>query len=828
MRNNFNNLGAKIGKIARAVVLSAPLILSSSVSEIPDQGAESNNNNNNKAIPTNPVDNRKINSLEDKNKLNSKISELINVYPYFLLSNIEYIISNLDKELIQKALELIIKDGDYINILDNTDKLKGYITTEQIQKVIKMTISYGNYINILDNTDKLKGYITTEQIQKVIKMTINDRDYRHILDNTDKLKGYITPEQMQKVIEMAISKGRYEYILYNTDKLKDYITPEQIQKVIKTTINDRDYRHILDNTDKLKGYITPEQIQKVIKTTINDRDYRHILDNTDKLKGYITTEQIQKVIEMAISKGRYEYILYNTDKLKYYITPEQMQKVIEMAISKGDYGYILDNTDKLKGYITTEQIQKVIKMAINKEDYWSILIMLYKITEIAPAKDLIYVVSNEIGLRSTIKINNLHNSPDNIRFKSIENKSAEDYIMIISAGREEIYTSSFLYVFNKKLIPELKNNPNIIKNMLDKGVIKNRDILKLINASTFFGDNNGRNGVSNLLMDNLSIVDQNIIIDTIFNDINMKKNPEYAIVLHELLGQNRDNKNLINSIIQKIKENYNKSDIKSKKIYLQLINVILRDKIVDNNLFPSIDRNVLENFSIADISKMDTSILFKNGVNTQRYYFYGDEDGVTSYQNFLSYYKSNKDYKITYNNNQKYIRIDKSVGNKTIRIYANTPEIKNDKESNNSSINNLDQLFESNNITANYIVHRGHSYHVGATIGAINKDTRIIFLGSCGGYNNISSALKNTENTTPIISTTSTGTKYVNDPLLRIINEHILHKDKLTWKQVWEEAGNSIKDNRFSGYVRPDLNKYSVWISTINKVKDTEVPDHID
>ena len=774
-----------------------------------------------------------MDSPEDRKILNSKISELISLDDKFFWSNIDHFIDPIYKDQIQGIVDISIKNKSYKSILDNVDELKKYITKEQIQGVVDISIKNKSYNSILDNVDKLADYITKEQIQGVVDISIGYKDYKSILDNVDKLADYITKEQIQEAVDISIKNKSYNSILDNVDELKKYITKEQIQEAVDISIGYKDYESILDNVDKLADYITKEQIQEAVDISIKDGFYKSILYksilyNVDELKKYITKEQIQEAVDISIGYKDYKYILDNVDELKKYITKEQIQGVVDISIKDGYYKSILENLDKLEKYITKEQIQEGMTGNISDWDYNSITNNFYKLIGIVPTKDLIYVVSNEIGLKSTIKINSLHNSPDNIRFKSIENKSAEDYIMIISAGREEIYTSSFLYVFNKKLIPELKNNPNIIKNMLDKGVIKNRDILKLINASTFFGDSNGRNGVSNLLMDNLSIVDQNIIIDTIFNDINMKKNPEYAIVLHELLEQNRDNKNLINSIIQKVKENYNKSDIKSKKIYLQLINVILRDKIVDNNLFSSIDRKVLEKYYIADISKMDTNILFKNGVNTQRYYFYGDEDGVTSYQNFLSYYKSNKDYKITYNNDQKYIIIEKSVKNKTIRIYANTPEIKNYKESNNSSINNLDQLFKSNNITANYIVHRGHSYHVGATIGAINKDTQIIFLGSCGGYNNISSALRNTENITPIISTTSTGTKYVNDPLLRIINEHILHKDKLTWKQVWEEYENSIKDNRFSGYVRPDLNKYSVWISTINKVKDTEVPDSIN
>ena len=45
------------------------------------------------------------------------------------------------------------------------------------------------------------------------------------------------------------------------------------------------------------------------------------------------------------------------------------------------------------------------------------------------------------------------------------------------------------------------------------------------------------------------------------------------------------------------------------------------------------------------------------------------------------------------------------------------------------------------NIKPNIVVHRGHSYHAPSTIDLMQGDAQMVFLGSCGGFQNIGRVL---------------------------------------------------------------------------------------
>lgn len=71
---------------------------------------------------------------------------------------------------------------------------------------------------------------------------------------------------------------------------------------------------------------------------------------------------------------------------------------------------------------------------------------------------------------------------------------------------------------------------------------------------------------------------------------------------------------------------------------------------------------------------------------------------------------------------------------------------------------------EKNNIEPSIIVHRGHSYHLPTTMSHISAGNKIVILGSCGGYHNLSTILQQSEDA-HIISSKQTGSMHVNDPL---------------------------------------------------------------
>jgi len=110
------------------------------------------------------------------------------------------------------------------------------------------------------------------------------------------------------------------------------------------------------------------------------------------------------------------------------------------------------------------------------------------------------------------------------------------------------------------------------------------------------------------------------------------------------------------------------------------------------------------------------------------------------------------------------------------------------------------------------IVHRGHSYHVDKTLPNIDSETKLIFLGSCGGYKEISNIIGKSKDA-QVISTKGKGTGIINDPLLKLLNNEILEGKDIKWQEFWQKAQNKFNNNSdFNNYISPDKNQSLLFL----------------
>jgi hypothetical protein len=119
------------------------------------------------------------------------------------------------------------------------------------------------------------------------------------------------------------------------------------------------------------------------------------------------------------------------------------------------------------------------------------------------------------------------------------------------------------------------------------------------------------------------------------------------------------------------------------------------------------------------------------------------------------------------------------------------------------------------------IVHRGHSYHVGTTLDYLPSSARVVYLGSCGGFNNLTSVLRVAPNS-HIIATKGEGTKVVNDALLKMLDETMLKGNGVKWNKLWGEAEERFRDKRFQDYVNPADNIAVGFIGAVRKYEGTD------
>jgi hypothetical protein len=186
--------------------------------------------------------------------------------------------------------------------------------------------------------------------------------------------------------------------------------------------------------------------------------------------------------------------------------------------------------------------------------------------------------------------------------------------------------------------------------------------------------------------------------------------------------------------------------------------------------------------------------------------FYGDEDGIASYNNFLRSFTDKSKWEISKKPNWVSIR---STGEKPLLIYANLPlDVKDEKDL--MAQDSLVAYLKKQSLEPTIIVHRGHSYHLDKTLKRLKPSVRLAILGSCGGYNKALS-IANINPDVQVIGSKKTGSKSVNDPILDEINETLINGKDLQWPDLWKQLADRFSKNEavlslFNEYFPPSHN----------------------
>ena len=137
----------------------------------------------------------------------------------------------------------------------------------------------------------------------------------------------------------------------------------------------------------------------------------------------------------------------------------------------------------------------------------------------------------------------------------------------------------------------------------------------------------------------------------------------------------------------------------------------------------------------------------------------------------------------------------------------------------------LASYLESHKLKPTIVIHRGHSYHVKYTIKQLPPSARIVILGSCGGYHNLDDVLRTCPDA-HIISSKEVGTKSVNEPILRAINEDLRQGKNVEWIPMWKmlaEKFTSVEGKeRFDNYIPPHKNLGALFLKAYTKAMGTE------
>jgi hypothetical protein len=202
------------------------------------------------------------------------------------------------------------------------------------------------------------------------------------------------------------------------------------------------------------------------------------------------------------------------------------------------------------------------------------------------------------------------------------------------------------------------------------------------------------------------------------------------------------------------------------------------------------------------------NLLNDSGAVIEQVFFYGDEDGLNSFSSFQTIFKADEWKSVK---NDKWLMLT-SIKGRPMTIYANLPlEEPLDEDAQKSLCAYLDK----ENIHPSIIVHRGHSYHLSTTMEHLSKYSKIIVLGSCGGYHNLSTILTQSEDA-HIISSKQTGSMQINDPILKDLHTLLLAGKDVNWIEYWNGLNTQMKtpalQDLFNDYVPPHKNMGALFL----------------
>ncbi|MGI8636684.1 MAG: hypothetical protein ACR2KZ_14905 [Segetibacter sp.] len=397
-------------------------------------------------------------------------------------------------------------------------------------------------------------------------------------------------------------------------------------------------------------------------------------------------------------------------------------------------------------------------------------------------------------------INGLHEEPDNIRMKKVEPLNAQELYYLCVLAENEIYTSSYLKVYER--IFQRMKNPGSDSLLIS---VKFDHFKKFIKMAANY--NTLDNFLKRMEKDNAEI-----LMRAFANGLEKTGSLEDAVDVADSYASISDD-TLRKLILNEVQVNLRQQNKDENKRGLAIYDLL-------NNIFLSFDStnkiDTSEKFGIPPIYVVNSNSLKNSkGKIIIQQFFFGDKDGLYSFSQFKSLYNT-PGWKIV--NKTDWIEVSSTKGVPVI-IYANKPF--DEKESlDEKAQENLSEYLSENNLTPTVIIHRGHSYHVISTIRQVDRTTKVVFLGSCGGYQNINRVLENSP-FAHIIASKQTGTGAVNGPMIMSITETLRQGKDLNWPEMWKNLGVKLKDNNmFEDYVPPYKNLGALFIMAYNKIME--------
>ncbi|MGC4234073.1 MAG: hypothetical protein QM594_13930 [Niabella sp.] len=399
------------------------------------------------------------------------------------------------------------------------------------------------------------------------------------------------------------------------------------------------------------------------------------------------------------------------------------------------------------------------------------------------------------------EINALHELPNAARFKCLLPLTAQElyYLAVLSDGL--IYTSSYTAGVFPSMMSKINNRGDSL--LLSVSFDHYRKFIRQAagynTLKTFFTTFKNKQEATNLMT-------------AFVNGLEKSKGLEDGVDVADSYASLYETlPDLAQQMLINVKTNYQRNLQSGNKRGIAIYNIL-------DKLFLSADAtkniNLTRELGIPPVY----NIPFNNFTNEKgeiitQMFFYGDEDGMMDFDIFVRTFNNDPKWKVD-QSNSKFV-VAKTTSGAPVYVYANRP-LANTPDEDFVAQNAMQEYFEKNNLSPTVTFHRGHSYHAPTSVSYITPTSRVVFMGSCGGFFLIDSILKRSGDA-HIISSKQTGYRDINLPFIRIFLENLRLRKDVDWIPFWKEFRAAANITGMEDYIPPYKNLGALFIKAYKK-----------
>lgn len=406
-------------------------------------------------------------------------------------------------------------------------------------------------------------------------------------------------------------------------------------------------------------------------------------------------------------------------------------------------------------------------------------------------------------------INGLHNEPPEIRFARLQKLSAEELYYLAVSSDGSIYTSSFVRGIYPLMMQRIRQRGDSL--LMQVQFDRYRKFIKMAAGYNTLGDFLRSFPPPS---DSLQLTDAEVLMKAFVGRLERTQGLEegvdvadsYASILEHL-------KPLADQMLAQTGTNLIRNQMNADRRG-QVIYRILQ------TLFRSADStqqvDLTKELGIPPVYQVPYQRLVNDsGQVIIQVFFYGDVDGKNIFNGFLRMF-NNPNWKLD-DTHPQWVVIRSAKG-KPVFIFANRPLPEETGEDDKAQAALTEYLADKKWLPT-ITIHRGHSYYAPATIERLSQNSRIVFMGSCGGYHLIHDVLEKAPDA-HIIASKQIGATEVNRPFFQLLTEKMRQGNDIDWIPFWRELDQLVDVKEFEDYIPPYKNLGALFIKAYQREMD--------